>query len=354
MVRAFGVLVVAALLGHVPSSQAQTCVENTICDAGSAGPGFCRNGVCTQHCCNLDAVCGAPCPCQGQVGEQSCFQGVCRCCVGGPSCPSSVCDLGPLECVCSDKTKEAPCGQACCAIGSLCVDGVCTLPTDPADLSITKVWTYGALAKQIVFTLRVENAGPGTATSVTIVDPLSSKLQYVSATPPCSFAGPGVVCTFPSLNPGERRVVDIVTKRTEKGGFENSAAVAGQQSDPSETDNEVTIPVLLGGDCRDKVRLHSVPPQRHFTPTETEPSRRRAIVVVKNANFEPIDVLAIEPLGGAPFTIEGVQGPVSELPVTIPPRSKEVFLVHMVRPAGADDAVAKRPYFRVTISCFTD
>ena len=254
--------------------------------------------------------------------------------------------------MCSDKTKEAPCGPACCAIGSLCVDGVCTLPTDPADLSISKVWTYGAVPKQIVFTLRVENAGPGTATSPTVIDALSSKLAFVSATPPCSFAGPGVVCTFPSLNPGERRVVDIITRRTEKGGFENAAAVAGQQPDPSETDNQVSVPVLLGEDCRDKVRLESGPAKRNFAPTETEPSRRRAILVVKNKNkFEPIDVQAIEPLGGAPFTIEGT---VPELPVTILPGAKEVFLVGMVRPAGADEAVAKRPYFRITIACVTD
>jgi uncharacterized repeat protein (TIGR01451 family) len=347
--RTIWIIILAALLGHAPSSHAQTCVENTIC--GNPGPGLCRNGVCTQHCCNLDEVCGAPCQCQGQTGEQVCFQGVCRCCVGGSSCPGAVCDFGPRECVCSDKLEEAPCGQACCAIGSLCVDGVCTLPTDPANLSITKVWTYGARPKQIIFTLRVENAGPGTATSATAIDLLSSKLEFVSATPPCSFAQAGVVCTFSSLSPGERRVVDIVTKRTEKGGFENAAAVTGQQTDPDETDNQASVSVLLGGDCRDNVRLQSGPAQRTFKPTETEPSRRRAILVVKNHNkFEPITVQAIEPLGGAPFEIEGT---VPQLPVQILPGAKEVFLVSMVREAGADEVVVKRPYFRVTIDCLT-
>jgi uncharacterized repeat protein (TIGR01451 family) len=338
------------MLGHAPASRAQTCVENTICDTGG-GPGSCLNGVCTQHCCNLDDVCGAPCVCQGQAGSQVCFSGVCRCCVGGPSCPSFVCDEGPLECMCSDKFEEAPCGQACCAIGSLCVDGLCTPPTDPADLSITKVWTYGARPKQIVFTLRVENAGPGTATAATVVDPLPSEVEFVSATPPCYLAEAGVACVFSSLSSGERRVVDIVTRRTEKGGFDNAAAVAGQQLDPIATNNEVIIGILRGEDCRDEVRLQSGPEKRNFKPTETEPSRRRAILVVKNRNFEPIDVQAIEPLGGAPFTVEGT---LPELPVTIPPRSKEAFLVAMVRPAGADEAVAKRPYFRVTVACFTD
>src|SRR2546422_4126631 len=116
-------VVVAAVLGCAVVSSAQTCVENTLCDLGPAGPGRCTNGVCVEKCCNLDEVCGAPCTCQGQQGSQTCFQAVCRCCAGGPTCPF-VCDFGPLECACVDKYVDTPCGnppnQVCCAIGSVC------------------------------------------------------------------------------------------------------------------------------------------------------------------------------------------------------------------------------------------
>ena len=328
-------------------------MEHTVCNLGPAGTGVCINGTCQQHCCNLDDVCGAPCMCRGLEGSQSCFQGVCRCCVGGLTCPI-VCDFGPLECVC-EPFSATPCGdppnQTCCPIGNICALGVCAGVPGTANLSLTKVWSGGSRPKEIVFTLRVDNFGPEQATEVVLVDFLPAEVGFVSASPGCELqTAPGiaVLCDMASINSGSYRTVDIVVMRTASSSFTNVASVEGSPIDPDGSNNTAAAKVGAGS-CGDKVRIRSGPARRSFTPTAVRPSRRRAILEIANASHDSsVTVKTIEPLEGQPFAIEGT---LPAVPKNVPPRKRRRFVVGMIRDAGLGPAVAKRPYFRVTLDC---
>ncbi|PJF48083.1 MAG: DUF11 domain-containing protein, partial [Chloroflexi bacterium] len=63
------------------------------------------------------------------------------------------------------------------------------------------------------YTLLVTNAGPSSATSVTVTDNLPAGLTYVSASGSgwsCSFSAPTVTCTMPTLNVGAAPAIQIV------------------------------------------------------------------------------------------------------------------------------------------------
>ncbi|WP_169237160.1 choice-of-anchor Q domain-containing protein [Candidatus Roseilinea sp. NK_OTU-006] len=65
----------------------------------------------------------------------------------------------------------------------------------------------------ITYTLLVTNAGPSSATSVTVTDNLPAGLTYVSASGSgwsCSFSAPTVTCTMPTLNVGAAPAIQIV------------------------------------------------------------------------------------------------------------------------------------------------
>ncbi|GIV83010.1 MAG: hypothetical protein KatS3mg052_0017 [Candidatus Roseilinea sp.] len=65
----------------------------------------------------------------------------------------------------------------------------------------------------ITYTLLVTNAGPSSATSVTVTDNLPAGLTYVSASGSgwsCSFSAPTVTCTTPTLSVGAAPAIQIV------------------------------------------------------------------------------------------------------------------------------------------------
>lgn len=103
-----------------------------------------------------------------------------------------------------------------------------TTPVTPqADVSITK--TVDAAEYEggdtVTYTLVARNDGPSTAQSVTVTDPLPSKLTFVSVTPgapTCTESAGTVTCAFGALAPGAERTVVITTKA--KGGPPVAAA----------------------------------------------------------------------------------------------------------------------------------
>jgi uncharacterized repeat protein (TIGR01451 family) len=228
-----------------------------------------------------------------------------------------------------------------------------------ADLQMIKVWTPGSRKNEIIFTFRVDNLGPGTATDIVVLDPLPAEVEFVSTRVPCFYqaqgpmTGPLAGCVLPELAAGAFRTFDVVVKKVSTNGFRNTAAVAGAQLDPDEANNVFTTPVGLAADCTDQIRIRSGPSKLTFTPTGDKPSKRKAVLQISNQSDVSVDVRNIEPLDGAPFTINAAarQPIFPNVPKTIKAGQTKEFVVRLVREAGASDAEAKRPYFRIGLEC---
>ncbi|MEM6455731.1 MAG: hypothetical protein AAF772_11600 [Acidobacteriota bacterium] len=108
-----------------------------------------------------------------------------------------------------------------------------------ADLTLTKTAdvSIASPGDTIVFTLDVSNAGPGTATNVTVVDTLpTDSVTYVSDTCGGTFVDPELTYVIPSLAPGASSCTVTVTV-DEFATIVNTAVVSSDQTDPVPADN---------------------------------------------------------------------------------------------------------------------
>jgi uncharacterized repeat protein (TIGR01451 family) len=131
------------------------------------------------------------------------------------------------------------------------VSGVDFTFTVPADLTITKtVDTTPVVAGDPVrYTLTAHNAGPADATGVSITDTLPSALTGVTGQitggADCTLAGSVLTCPVGSLANGASATVTVIGQlpATAPPGdpLRNSAAVAGQQADPTPGNNRDTV-----------------------------------------------------------------------------------------------------------------
>jgi uncharacterized repeat protein (TIGR01451 family) len=264
--------------------------------------------------------------------------------LGGSGVPGSFLDGGPNALASHQLNSDTPGKYVFEVRGGL---------VGQANLSITKVWTPGSRRNEIVFTMRVDNLGPGPATNVVVTDPLPPEVDFVSASPRCGLMptpfGPVVACVFPEpIGPGTHQTVDIVATKTSSSPFENTAAVSGAEPDPDESDNTFTTRVGFASTCADELRIRSGPAKLTFTPTPTHPSKRRAILQIANQSDVSVDIKSIEPIDGAPYTILKI---FPAVPKTIKAHKTREFLVRLIRDAGAGDATATRPYFRISLAC---
>src|SRR5439155_533555 len=123
-----------------------------------------------------------------------------------------------------------------------------TTVTASADLSIIKtdspdpVFAGGTLT----YTLSVSNAGPSTATTVSVTDTLPAGVTFQSASGTgwaCSGTNASVTCTRASLAPtgGTPSTITItVTAPNEGGTISNTASVGASTSDPNTANNSAT------------------------------------------------------------------------------------------------------------------
>src|SRR5206468_3809964 len=106
-----------------------------------------------------------------------------------------------------------------------------TTVTASADLSITKSDSPDPVTAggTLTYTLSVSNAGPSTATSVSVTDTLPAGVTFVSAAGSgwsCSQASGVVTCTRASLAPGAAPAITIVVTAPSEGGtLSNTASV---------------------------------------------------------------------------------------------------------------------------------
>lgn len=102
-----------------------------------------------------------------------------------------------------------------------------------------------ASGQTFAYTLTVANpGGSGTATGVTLSDPLPSGVTYVSTTMSagtCTQASGTVTCALGTLNPGDVVTVTItVTAPTATVQLSNTATVAANETDPAPANNTST------------------------------------------------------------------------------------------------------------------
>jgi uncharacterized repeat protein (TIGR01451 family) len=119
-----------------------------------------------------------------------------------------------------------------------------------ADLSITKSDGVDPViaGNDLTYTLAVGNAGPSTATSVVVTDPLPTGTSFVSATPSqgsCGQAAGIVTCSLGSLANAASATVTLVVHvpSSQTSGLSNTASVSSAVSDPAsgnDSDTEAT------------------------------------------------------------------------------------------------------------------
>jgi uncharacterized repeat protein (TIGR01451 family) len=121
----------------------------------------------------------------------------------------------------------------------------------PADISVTKTVSPTSITPpgDLTYTVTVNNAGPNTATGVTVTDTLPAQLSFVSAV-----ASQGVctgvstiTCSLGSITMGGSATVTIVGHATSAGGaIVNTATATGSFTDPNPGDNTASATASAG------------------------------------------------------------------------------------------------------------
>ena len=118
-----------------------------------------------------------------------------------------------------------------------------------ADVAIVKTDSPDpvGVGQLITYRLAVTNKGPGTATNVTINDPLPATVGLISATPSIgSCSGTTTIsCTLGTLNVGNSQFVDVIVQANATGTVTNTATVTATEPDPVPANNSSTANTLV-------------------------------------------------------------------------------------------------------------
>ena len=141
-------------------------------------------------------------------------------------------DFGPPPTICASVTSFSP----------FVLAKVVPLP---ADLQIvqTDIFDPVPLGNNIIYTIEVENQGPGNATFINVTDTLPANVTFVSASSGCSHdSGTGTVtgtvtCTMANLANDDDAEWTITVRPMTTGLFINSATVAASEDDPNLSNN---------------------------------------------------------------------------------------------------------------------
>ncbi len=114
-----------------------------------------------------------------------------------------------------------------------------------ADVSIVKTATPNPVTEgtPLTYSLAVTNAGPASATNVTVTDTLPSVVTYLSSTTTqgsCSEAGGTVTCLLGTMANASTATITILTMPGQPGVVSNTATVTADQTDPTPNNNSST------------------------------------------------------------------------------------------------------------------
>ncbi|MDW5597736.1 hypothetical protein VSS74_25515 [Conexibacter stalactiti] len=128
-------------------------------------------------------------------------------------------------------------------------------PVPPAeqgfDLAIVKRVSGGgraAVGGTLGYTLRVTNAGPGSATGVTVTDTLPRGLDPLRASVAggsCTVRGQLVRCALGTLAAGQSRTISLRVRVLASGTIRNTATVAAHRADLNPRNDSSTVPVTV-------------------------------------------------------------------------------------------------------------
>ncbi|HEY3129262.1 MAG TPA: hypothetical protein VGL91_07375 [Acidobacteriota bacterium] len=115
-----------------------------------------------------------------------------------------------------------------------------------ADLSVSKSASPDPVTagNNLIYTVKVTNNGPASASGVTMTDTLPSSLSFVSATSTvggCLQASGTVKCTIGNLSSGAAATVTIVAITGPTGTVTNTATVAGNETDGNTANNTARV-----------------------------------------------------------------------------------------------------------------
>jgi predicted extracellular nuclease len=105
------------------------------------------------------------------------------------------------------------------------------------------------VGQQFTKTITVANAGPDSATNVTVTDDLPAGLTLISATSSqgtCNAVDP-VVCNLGTILANGQATVTITVSATTNGSFTNTATIASDQTGPAGTTDSETFTVVPAG-----------------------------------------------------------------------------------------------------------
>ncbi len=118
-----------------------------------------------------------------------------------------------------------------------------------ADLSIVKsAPKLLLLSDHLTYSIAVSNAGPTGATGVSVTDPLSSRVKFVSAAASqgtCTQSAGTVPGSVGPLAVGAKASVTMTVDPLVLGTVNNTAKVAGNGSDPNPANNSSTVSTLV-------------------------------------------------------------------------------------------------------------
>jgi uncharacterized repeat protein (TIGR01451 family) len=114
-----------------------------------------------------------------------------------------------------------------------------------ADLSIANTDSPDPVhvGQNLTYTIKVANAGPSSATGVTVTDTLPKGAGLASATASqgsCTQSKQSVTCGLGTIPNGAAATVTIVVRPASRGTIVDTATVKGQQADPDTSNNSAT------------------------------------------------------------------------------------------------------------------
>jgi len=115
-----------------------------------------------------------------------------------------------------------------------------------ADLTLSQTGSANPVlaGNNLIYTLRITNLGPSTASNVVLTDPLPPGAAFVSATNSqgaCSQSSGVVTCNLGSLATNATATVGITVRPNNAGTITNTASVTSAASDPASANNSASV-----------------------------------------------------------------------------------------------------------------